>query len=72
MRYVKKHGSSRQATYVNLTRRMRFTCRKTKAKLQTRFQYLISFFFHDNGYANASHCYVLRTLPVSSYSLSAV
>jgi hypothetical protein len=54
---VAKYGRRKQATDDNITRLMRFLSWITNMK------YLL--LFHGNNcYANASHCYVIRTLPV--------
>jgi len=61
---VEKCGRAGQCAGDNITRRMRFACRTTKARIKIHnqnIQYLL--FFHcNNGYANAPHCYVKRTL----------
>jgi len=53
-----------QDTDDNITRRMSFSCWITKAT-DTHSEYSIQYAFQgNNGYANARHCYVTRTLPV--------
>jgi hypothetical protein len=57
-------ATARQATDDNRIRRMRFAWWITKAT-DTYWEYVILIAFHgNNGYTNASECYVTRTLPV--------
>jgi hypothetical protein len=61
---VEKYARAVQATDDNIIRRMRFECLVTKAT-NTHSEYVYVFIFHcSNGYAEASQCYVIRTLPV--------
>jgi hypothetical protein len=60
---VRKHGTARQASGDNIKRGMRFPCWITKAT-DTHSEYVILLLHGNNGYANASLCYVIRTLPV--------
>jgi hypothetical protein len=63
MRQCGKYYRAGQATDDNIIRRMRFACWITKAK-NTRSEHVILIFYHgNNGYVNASHCYVKHTLP---------
>jgi hypothetical protein len=57
---------ARQATDVNITRRMRLACWLTKAT-DTHSEYVILLFYDNNGYANAPQCYVMRTLRILSH-----
>jgi hypothetical protein len=62
---VEKCGRARQATDYNIIQRMRIACRITEISdtHAQNIKYLL--FYHDNiGYANARHCYIVRTWPV--------
>jgi hypothetical protein len=63
---VEKYGTTRQATNDNITWRMCFLRRITKAT-HTHSEYVTLIAFHgNNGYANAPQNYVTSTLPVLS------
>jgi hypothetical protein len=61
---VEKYGGTGQTTEDSVIRRMRYACRITKAT-NTHLEYVImeyGMFFHgDNGYRNASQCYIKAT-----------
>jgi hypothetical protein len=59
---VEKIGRARQATDNSIIWRMHFVYWLTKAT-DLHSEYVILFFFHhDNGYAKAPQCYVIRTV----------
>jgi len=61
---VGKYATAVQATDDNIIRRMRFECWITMV-INTHSEYVYVLLFHcNNGYAKASQCYVIRTLPV--------
>ena len=61
---VGKYRRARQAIDKNIMRRMRFSCRITKAT-NTHLEYVIVFdFLRQQWFADAPQCYVIRTLPV--------
>jgi hypothetical protein len=64
---VEKYGGAKQATYGNITRRMRFACwitETTHTLTHTQNKQYLLFFRGSNGYMNAPHCYIIRILPV--------
>jgi len=69
---VEKYGTAGQATHGNITRRMRFTCCITKARLRTHTRDVKSLLlFHtNNSYANVPPCYVTHFLSCLYQSLS--
>jgi hypothetical protein len=62
---METYGGARQATDDNIIRRMRFACWINKST-DTHTEYAILLFHGNNGYANATQCYIIRkrTLPV--------
>ena len=60
-----KHSRARQATDDNIIRRMRFAFWIT-TDTDTHSEYArLNFLFHcNNGYGDASHCYVIYHMPV--------
>jgi hypothetical protein len=60
---VEKYGTAGQTTGVSITRCMSFACRIFKAT-DTHAAHVILLFLVNSGYANAPHCYVIRTLSV--------
>ena len=62
---VEKYGTARQATDDNIIRRMRIACWIKKGYEHTiRTCNTYCFSTAKNSCTNASHCYVIRTLPV--------
>ena len=62
---VEIYGRVRQPIDDPIIRCMRIAFWITKARIQTYLCILYLLFFHgNNGYANAPHSYVMRTLPV--------
>jgi len=57
---MEKYGTVRHARGDNIIQYkvMRFSCRITKARMQTHSEYVIFIFYGNNGYANAPRCYV--------------
>ena len=61
---VEKYCTAGQATYYNIIRRRRFSCRTTEGRIQTHTQnmYYLLLLHGNNGHASATQCYVTRTL----------
>ena len=60
----KKCGSTGQATDDNIRRRMRFACWITKVTVTCLECVILTALHGNNGYANATRCYVTRQLPI--------
>jgi hypothetical protein len=61
---VEKYGRAGQATDNNVKWYMDFACWLTKAT-DKRSEYIALIAVHgNNGYGNASHCYVVREMPI--------
>ena len=61
----KKYCRAWQATDDNIIRRMRVTCRISKARIHAHILQHLLLFHGNSSYANALQCYVIRSLPVS-------
>jgi len=66
---VERYSSTVQATDGSMVRHVNFVCCISKAT-EVHSEYVIMLFRGNSNHANAPQCYVIRTLPVSLFSLN--